>query len=89
MDFSSLCEKEVLDITTGLRLGYVENLIFDEATAAVTAIILSGRTQQLRIFSKPEALELPWSDIKVIGDDAILADTSKISGSIYGKNKNI
>ena len=89
MDFLSLCEKEVVDISSGIKLGYVENLVFDEARAAISCIVVSGRGQQFRLFSKPEAFEVPWQDIKVIGDDAILADASKISGIIIGKNKNM
>ena len=48
MDFSSLCEKEVVDISSGIKLGYVENLIFDEARATIS------RASPLSTISLPE-----------------------------------
>lgn len=66
-----LHEKEVIDITSGKRLGYPCDVKFDSCNGHVEAIIIP----QSGFFGKrcPENdIVIPWCNIEKIGSDIIL-----------------
>lgn len=83
MDFSSLCEKEIVDISTGEKLGYVNDVVFDEKSARILSLVTSG-SSSWRLFSKGKKTEIGWSEISVIGNDTILVSPAKADDK--GKN---
>ena len=67
--------KEVINIKDAKRLGYVQDVTADFKTGTINEIIVPGNnTGFFNIFSTGNELVIPWSSIKVIGDDIILVE---------------
>lgn len=67
--------KEVVNITDGKRLGYVQDVCADLETGIITSIIVPGASNRLlNIFSQNNDIVIPWQNIKCIGDDLILVE---------------
>lgn len=66
--------KEVINITDGKRLGFVQDVTADFKTGTIREIIVPGNTKFFNIFSSKEELIIPWSAIKTIGEDIILVE---------------
>ena len=66
--------KEVINITNGKRLGYVQDVCADLETGTITSIIVPGSNKVLNIFSSNNEIVIPWQKIKCIGDDIILVE---------------
>ncbi len=66
--------KEVINIKDGKRLGYVQDVTANFETGTIKEIIVPGNTKIFNIFSTGNELVIPWSSIKIIGDDVILVD---------------
>lgn len=68
--------KEVINIRDGTRLGNVNDLEIDTASAKVSAIVIYGRPRFFGLFGREDDVVIKWEDIKVIGDDTILVTYS-------------
>ena len=66
--------KEVINITDGRRLGYVQDVTADLESGVITSIIVPGNNSKLSIFSGGNDIVIPWKNIKCIGDDLILVE---------------
>lgn len=66
--------KEVVNISNGKRLGYVQDVCADLETGTITSIIVPGSNKVLNIFSSNNEIVIPWQNIKCIGDDLILVE---------------
>lgn len=66
--------KEVINITNGKRLGYVQDVCADLETGTITSIIVPGSNKLLNFFSSNNEIEIPWQRIKCIGEDLILVE---------------
>ncbi len=66
--------KEVINITDGRRLGYVQDVTADLESGIITSIIVPGTNSKLSIFSGNNDIVIPWKNIKCIGDDIILVE---------------
>ena len=66
--------KEVVNITNGKRLGFVQDVCADLETGMITSIIVPGNNKILSIFSSANDIVIPWQNIKCIGDDLILVE---------------
>lgn len=66
--------KEVVNITDGKRLGFVQDVCADLETGIITSIIVPGNNKFLNIFAGNNDIEIPWQKIKCIGDDLILVE---------------
>ena len=69
-------KKEVIDVKTGERLGYIDDVRMDTEKAEILSVIIYGGYRFFGLFGKEDDVELPCTSIKVIGSDTILADTS-------------
>ena len=72
----NLRRREVVDVCTAERLGFVWDLEIDEKEGRITAIIVM-RGGWRRLFGIGEFI-IPWSDIAVVGDKYILADMRQV-----------
>ncbi len=68
--------KDVINIHTGCRLGYVGDVEVDTCTAELTAIIIYGRPRYCGLFGHEDDCVVCWKDIEVIGEDVILVNCS-------------
>jgi YlmC/YmxH family sporulation protein len=66
--------KEVISISGGMRLGYIDDIELDITVGRIISVTVPGRPRFLGIFGKCEEYTVPWEKIVKIGDDIILAD---------------
>lgn len=71
MDFKS---KEVINISDGKRLGFVQDVCADLETGKITSIIVPGGNKILNMFTSENDIVITWDKIKCIGDDIILVE---------------
>ena len=72
--FSDLRYKEVIDIHTGLRLGYVCDLEFDDSEGRLVSLVTPGRAKFLGLLGREDDYVLPWGCIVRIGGDSSLVE---------------
>lgn len=71
MDFNS---KEVINISDGKRLGFVQDVCADLESGKITSIIVPGGNKLLSRFSNENDIVITWDKIRCIGDDIILVE---------------
>ena len=72
--FSELHYKEVIDVHSGLRMGYVCDAEYDDASGQITAVITPGRTKFFGLLGREDDTVIPWGSIARVGTDIILVD---------------
>ena len=72
--FSDLRCKEVINIATGARLGYVSDAEIDLTDGKICALIVPGPARFFGLFGRGEEYYIPWDCIRQVGDDIILVD---------------
>lgn len=75
--FSDLRYKEVIDVHTGFRLGYVCDAEFDDAEGRLVSLITPGRSKLFGLLGREDDYVLPWANIVRIGSDIILVETKE------------
>ena len=70
MRFTCLCEKEVINLCDGQRLGCICDIELDGCGRAQA--ILVGTGTKLFSFGKEKTVCIPWDRIDKIGDDTVL-----------------
>ncbi len=79
MLFSDFRQKEVIDITSGERLGFVSDVEFSEGDGALAGILLPGAGRFFGLLASRDSLFVPWENIEKIGDDIVLVRLSSVS----------
>ena len=74
---SNLKSMEVIDITTGSKLGFIKDLVVDCDNYKIISILLPNH--KIGWFSKNSDIEIPWQQINKIGVDVILVDCKDVS----------
>ena len=88
--FSELRYKEVIDIHTGKRLGYVCDAEFDETEGRLISLITPGKAKFFGLFGREDDYILPWKCIVRIGGDIILRRWNpKMAEYIYMERNGI
>lgn len=85
--FNDLRCKEIINVKTGARLGYPDDIEFDSCTAKICRIIVFGRAKFFGLFGREEDLCIKWCNIEVIGEDTILVSCDVPSNCISGHRK--
>ncbi len=80
-NFTSLRDKDVINICDGKRLGFVNDLEIDNCDGRICAIVVLFDSRFFG-FGKCEELVIPWEKIKCFGKDAVLVN---IGTDIYAK----
>lgn len=70
--------KEVINVNTGFRLGFVSDGIFDSATGQMAALVVPGQYKVLGLFGRGDDYIIPWDAIRRIGDDIILVEEDRM-----------
>jgi len=70
--FTELKDKDVINISDGVRLGRVDDVEIDPERACIVSIISLGRPRFFGLFGKDSDIIIPWENIEIIGIDAIL-----------------
>ena len=66
---TELKNKEVINVSSGKRLGYVSDIELDTCDARLLALIIPGEGG---LFSKAPSIKIPWACIEHIGEDLII-----------------
>ena len=78
MNLSELQDKEVIDISTGRRVGAIIDVIIDRK-GGISKLLLEDRKPTKRLFAQSkDNIDLTWNQIIKIGDDIILVDCNYI-----------
>lgn len=72
--FSDLRYKEVIDVHSGFRLGYVCDAEFDDAEGRLVSLITPGKAKFFGLLGREDDYVLPWGCIVRIGGDIILVE---------------
>lgn len=73
--------REVISIRDGARIGMVGDIEFDTESIALAAIVVYGRARLFGLLGREDDCVIPWSEIKTIGEDAVLVDFSPLKRS--------
>ena len=76
--YSDLRYKEVIDVHTGFRLGYVCDAEFDDKEGRLISLITPGRSKLFGLLGREDDYVLPWSCLVRIGSDIILVEAEKL-----------
>ena len=70
--FDDLRCKEIINIKSGSKLGYPDDIEFDTCTAKICKIIVYGKSKLFGLLGREDDFIIPWCDIEIIGSDTIL-----------------
>ena len=83
----SLRHREVIDIKTGERLGFIDDAEINLETSQTVALVIYGRERLFGLFGKENDIIIPCSKINVVGEDVILiSDTDNNNCEKYTKS---
>ncbi len=76
--FSDFRRKEVVSVKNGMKIGYVDDIVFDTDSAAVQSVVVYGRPRFFGLLGRSPDLLIPWADIQVVGEDIILVQNEGV-----------
>lgn len=71
---TKLCDKEIIDIKTGTRYGYVGDLEIDMETGRVSALIVPGKLRFFGLLGREREQIFQWETVRRVGEDIILVE---------------
>lgn len=74
MRIYDLRQKEVINISDGKRLGYIDDVEIDEESGVLKSAIIPNDGKLLGLFGKPSNYVIPWECIARLGEDIILVN---------------
>ncbi len=86
---NNLRDKEVIDITTGERLGYIDDVEINLEKSVVIALIIYGRERFWGLLGKENDIIIPCTDIQVVGNDVLLIKRSNTNHTAYATNNKL
>ena len=66
--------KEVINICSGMRLGFVCDVLINDTTGQLLALIVPGPCRFFGLLGREDDYILPWKCIAKIGGDIILVE---------------
>ena len=69
--------KEVVDLGSGARLGYLSDVEIDERDGRVVSAVIPGKLRFFGLFGREDDRVIPWDSIEKIGEDIILVRLRK------------
>ena len=66
----------------GSRLGELYDLEIDEYTGQIKEIVVIGKLHFFSFITKKEKINIPWNNVRVIGDETILVDCELSNDSL-------
>ena len=71
-NFTAFRKKELINLTDGMKLGFVDDIVFDAESAAVRELIVYGRPKLFGLLGRGNDVRVPWNSIEMIGEDTVL-----------------
>ncbi len=85
--FNDLRCKEIINVKTGARLGYPDDIEFDSCTARICRIIVYGRAKFFGLFGREDDFFIKWNSIDVICEDTNFVSCDVPSSYTNGQRK--
>ena len=76
---SELTQKEIIDITDGTKIGFVDDVEMDLENSAVTSLVVYGRPRFFGLLGRDDDMIIRCDEISVVGKDTILIKPQKPS----------
>ncbi|OLP66527.1 hypothetical protein BACPU_08290 [Bacillus pumilus] len=76
MSISEFQIKDVVDVSSGKKLGTIGDIDINVTSGKIQAIIIGGTVKMMGFFGKEEEMIVPWRNIVKIGEDVILVRLS-------------
>ncbi|MBQ9956744.1 MAG: YlmC/YmxH family sporulation protein [Ruminococcus sp.] len=73
----SIRNKEVIEITAGERLGYIDDVRLSRDFTTVTGFVIYGRERLFGLLGREEDIVIKCEEITVIGEDVMLIKREK------------
>ena len=73
--FSDFRYKEVINIRTGSRMGYVCDAEFQSPEGRICALVVPGKARYFGLLGREEDYIIPWECISRVGEDIILVES--------------
>lgn len=83
-----ICNKDVINIDNGCRVGMVNDVEIDTCSGQVNRIFVSRNDKTLQ-FRRPEYIKIFWKDIVIIGEETILVKNVAENETQDSPRKNI
>ena len=80
--------KEVIDLKTGERLGYIDDIEVDIASGKAERFIIYGGDRLFGILGKEDDIIIKCSDIRVVGREVILVERTDVTVSTMSTKNN-
>jgi len=74
MKISDLKSMRIVNLANGKVLGKITDLVMDVQGGYVKAIVMPGQTKWPAFWVSEKEIEVPWENIKKIGQDVIIVD---------------
>lgn len=84
---TELRHKEVINSTNGCRIGFVDDVEVNTATAKVISLVIYGRPRFWGLWGRGEDIVIKWENIQLIGEDTILVSHCPFSYQKHKKSK--
>ena len=78
-----LRDKELINVNSGSRYGYVGDLEIDLETGRVLALVVPGRLRLLGLLGRTKDQVFPWESVRRFGEDIILVDMPEERGERF------
>ena len=67
-------DKEVINVSDGVRLGFVDDVEVDTCTAQIVSIVIYGKSKLCGLLGREADTVIHWKDIEVIGEETVLVN---------------
>ncbi len=84
---SEIKNKEVVNVKTGLKIGYVDDVQIDTSLSSVVSLVIYGRPRCMGILGREDDIVIKCENIQLIGEDTILVKFD--DEIIFTKSKTI
>ena len=82
--FEELRRKEVIDVNTGERLGYIDDVELSVPDGRTEKLIIYGNSRIFGFFGKEDDIIIKCSEIRVVGREIVLVEREE--GIVHKKD---
>ncbi|MBP5578622.1 MAG: YlmC/YmxH family sporulation protein [Ruminococcus sp.] len=79
LGFDEICRKEVIDMVSGERLGFIDDIEIDTENGSVESLIIYGGARLFGLLGRAADTVISCADIRVIGDEVVLVERTESS----------
>ena len=87
VSFSALRNKEIVNMKTGMKIGYVDDLEMDTSDSSVVSLIVYGKPRAFGLMGRDDDMVIKCRNIRLIGEDTILVDLD--DSEVYTKSRTV